>query len=71
MLIEVLRELVIARGRNVEDTDTPLTNAFPEPTGIENASTCFSIHRDVGVSIQILENWTLDGVISSKTSRKR
>lgn len=53
MLIEVLREPVISRGRNVKDTDAPLTNAFPEPLGIENASTDFSIHQDLRVSIPI------------------
>ena len=71
MLIKVLREPVIARGRNVKDTDAPLTNAFPEPLGIENAGTSFSMHQELGVSISILENLTLEDVILSKTSRKR
>jgi len=52
MLIKVLCEPIIALGRYGKDADAPLTNAFPEPLGIENARTSFSMQRDLEVSIR-------------------
>jgi hypothetical protein len=53
MLIEVLCEPIITLGRNGKDADAPSTNAFPEPLGIENARTGFSMQRDLEVSVRI------------------
>ena len=62
MLIEVLQEPVVARRRNVEDTDVALADTFPEPPGVENGGTCLSI-----------QNIRMNGLIvepnSSKCSR--
>ena len=55
MLIKVLREPVIALRGNGKDTDTPLTNAFPEPLGIENTCTGFSIHRTLKLAYELLK----------------
>jgi hypothetical protein len=43
MLIVVLCKPVVARGRNIEDTNTSLTDTAPKPLGVEHTGTCFSI----------------------------
>jgi hypothetical protein len=59
MLVKVLREPVIALGRNGKDADAPLTNAFPEPLGIENACTGFSIKRTPKLAYELLKRCRL------------
>jgi hypothetical protein len=67
MFIEVMCESIIPCWGDVKDTDVPLTNALPEPLGIENASTSLSTDQKVGVSILNLESLTLEGSILRKT----